>query len=152
MKGSNPSDASGFGYQIQFAASNQFDLIRGYGYIGHRCHQYNTSHVEFIALIEALAQVQRICAGHSHLSIRCDSQAVLHHLRRPCGTAPKDHRLICFLAYARQLLASFKSYDVDYVPKRANQEAYQLARKALQTKCLVYLYNWTNIKRFSPRY
>lgn len=121
--------------------------------MGHHCDKYNASHVELIALIEALVQTERICTGESHISIRCDSEAVRRYLRKPFGAAPsQDHRLRGFVLYARQLLAEFNSYDVEYVPKRANEDAYQLARKALQTKRLVCLYNWINIKRFSPRF
>ena len=122
--------------------------------MGHHCERNSASHVELIALIEALVQTERICAGDSHISIRCDSEAVRRYLRMstPCAAPSQDHRLRGFVAYARQLLATFNTYDVEYVPKRANQQAYQLARQALQTKRLVCLYNWINIKRFSPRF
>jgi len=85
---------------------------------------------EYKALITALEYAADSKAVH--VTIKTDSQLVAEHIKG--NYRVRNGRLIPLYQRAMQLLSSFKSYSIHYVPRFLNAEADALANAALKTR------------------
>jgi len=119
----NPGPA-GVGIVIADAHGNS--LARISSYIG----KATNNQAEYRALITALEYAASIKAVH--VTVRTDSQLVAEQING--NYKVRNRRLIPLYSRAVQLLSSFDSYLVEYIPRFLNVEADCLANTALKPR------------------
>lgn len=116
----NPGPA-GIGAVIQEEDGTTKSKISSY--IG----QATNNQAEYTALVMGLKEAKRL--GADHVEIKTDSQLLAEQIR---GKYKVRHANIKPLfEEASQLLGTFRSYTVDFIPRQHNSEADTLANEAL---------------------
>ncbi|MBS4209823.1 reverse transcriptase-like protein [Bacillus sp. FJAT-50079] len=89
----------------------------------------NNHEAEFSALIKSL----EICReqGHSIVSVRSDSTAVVHAVEKEFAKNPK-YRIL--LDQVLTLANEFELFFIKWIPSKQNKRADELARQAIHTK------------------
>jgi len=82
---------------------------------------------EYSALITALEEAKRL--GAEHVDIRTDSQLMAEHIQG--NYKVRNAHIRPLFEEVKRLLAAFKSYGIDHIPRERNGEADSLANEAL---------------------
>jgi len=97
---------------------------------GYRGDDVSNNVAEYVALIKGLEWIIGNNLADEEITVRGDSQLVVNQLNGKYKV--KAERLIPLHARAVELLKKFRSYKIEWIPRKENSRADSLTRKALR--------------------
>ena len=98
-------------------------IVKVSSYIGRATN----NQAEYTALATALEEAKKL--GANHIDIRTDSQLMAEQVEG--NYRVRNANIKPLFEEVKRLLAAFKSYTIDHIPRERNSEADSLANQAL---------------------